>query len=245
MRLTTPDLLAFVVAVAMACLTAALPASAGSLQVSTTTLEVPAPGAATSLVLRNTGTAAISAQIRILKWEQSAGAEQLTATQDVVASPPFAAIEPGRDYTVRVVRVGRQPSQQEESYRLVIDELPTTDRNTSLGVKFAVRYSIPVFFTPAVRETGALAWHAQVRRGQFVLTATNNGNKRVRLSTLNIVAPGDVAIVRQDGLVGYVLGRSTMSWTFPVASGRIQSEFASITANSDSGPINARIPLTQ
>ena len=129
MKLSMPHRLARLIAVAMAWLSSAQPGYAGSLQVSTTTLEVAAPGAATSMVLRNSGAEALNAQIRIMKWSQTDGVEQLTATQDVVASPPFAAIGPGRDYTVRVVRVGQRPVQQEESYRLLIDELPTTDKS--------------------------------------------------------------------------------------------------------------------
>lgn len=220
------------------------PSIAGSLQVSTTTLDVAAPGAATSLVLRNVGSEPTNAQIRVLKWSQKDGVETLTATGEVVASPPFAAIAPGREYTVRVVRVTKTPLREEESYRLLIDELPSAGKGSTLGVNFVVRYSIPVFFGPALRTSTAVSWRAEAGHGRLRLTAINTGSKRIRLAALNIRGPDGTNIVRQDGLVGYVLGRSSMNWTFPVPSARNLRGSASVVVTSDGGPIHAQIPLS-
>lgn len=221
------------------------PSIAGSLQVSTTILDVAAPGAATSLQLRNLSPKPSNAQIRVLKWSQKDGVEALIATDEVVASPPFAAIAPGQDYTVRVVRVAKTPAREEESYRLLIDELPDAGKGATLGVKFVVRYSIPVFFGPEQRTSIAVSWRAEAGRGQLRLTAINTGSKRIRLSALNIRGPDGNNIARQDGLVGYVLGRSSMSWTFPVPSGRNLSGSASVVVTSDGGPIHAQLPLAR
>lgn len=216
---------------------------AGALQISTTTLEVVSPGSTSSMTLRNTGKDAINVQIRVLMWSQKDGVEELTPTREVVVSPPFAVIEPGREFTVRVVRVVQSPVQAEASYRLLIDELPKSGAGAGLGVKFALRYSIPVFFGPAARAPATLAWRAETGRGRVRLTATNAGDKRVRLSSLKVKASEGGNIISQDGLLGYVLSRASMSWTFPVPSGRTTSGLAIITADSDSGPFNARIPL--
>ena len=47
----------------------------------------------------------------------------LTPTNDVVASPPLASLQPNTDYTVRVVRTRKDPAVKEEAYRLLVDEL--------------------------------------------------------------------------------------------------------------------------
>ena len=220
------------------------PSLAGSLQVSTVTLDVASPGAATAIGLRNSGSEPFNAQLRVFKWTQKSGAEELTSTDEVVVSPPFAAIEPGREYTVRVVRVARAPLQEEASYRLLIDELPKAGANqAAIGVKFAVRYSIPVFFGPVAQAPASLAWRAEAGHGQLRLTATNAGKKRVRLAKLKLEEPGGNSMIHQDGLVGYVLAGSTMSWTFPLPKGRTLSGPALLVAESDRGQINARIPL--
>ena len=103
-----------------------LAAAAASLSVSPVSLEIAAPGAASSLTLGNTGTEAINAQIRVYQWTQSNGADVLTPTRDVVASPPFLKLAPGLSNVVRVVRLAKTPLAHEEAYRLVVDELPKT-----------------------------------------------------------------------------------------------------------------------
>src|SRR5579863_3912889 len=96
---------------------------AASLQVAPVLVEVPAPGAAATLKLRNEGTKPLDAQIRVFQWTQVDGADVLTPTNDVVASPPAASLRADTDYTVRIVRTKKEPVAKEEAYRLLIDEL--------------------------------------------------------------------------------------------------------------------------
>ena len=220
-----------------------LPAQAGSLQVSTVSLDVVAPGAATTLILRNTGTEAISAQLRVFKWLQQNETEELIATEDVVASPPLAKLEPGQDYTVRIVRVARRPVEGEETYRLLVDELPQAQRAGGLGVKFALRYSQPVFFGSASRVSPKLAWSAHASKGTLKLTAINSGERRVRLSAMKITNSGGQQIVSRDGLFGYVLGGARMTWDFPLEKDKGISDNLHVAVSSDGGAINASFPV--
>jgi fimbrial chaperone protein len=219
-------------------------ANAGALQISTTTLDVPAAQAATSLIVQNAGREPVDVQIRVLRWSQSSGTEQLVESQDVVASPPFATIEPGRSYTIRIVRSRAEPIQKELSYRLLIDEIPRNSTVTGLGVNFAVRYSIPVFFGGSHREPPALRLSATASPDRVNIVATNLGTKRVRLADITLVGPGDTKLVSQSGLLGYVLAGATMSWTFPTRLHGRTGDTIAISAKSDSGPINARIQPT-
>jgi fimbrial chaperone protein len=221
-----------------------MPCLAGSLQVSTVTLDVASPGAATAIGLRNSGAEPLNAQLRVFKWTQRNGTEELTNTDEVAVSPPFAAIEPGREYTVRIVRVARAQLLDEASYRLLIDELPKAGVSQTIGVKFAVRYSIPVFFGPVAQTPTSLQWRAEAGHQQLRLIATNLGKKRVRLAALKLAEPGGAGIIHQDGLVGYVLGGSTMSWTFPISRSRPLSGPVLLVAESGGGQINAQVPLS-
>src|SRR5215472_2555055 len=65
---------------------------AASLQVAPVLVEVAAPGAASTLKLRNEGSAPINVQIRVFRWSQTNGEEKLEPTGDVVASPPLAKL---------------------------------------------------------------------------------------------------------------------------------------------------------
>ena len=106
------------------CLFASV-AEASSLRVAPILLDVSAPGAATTLNLRNEGDEKLHVQIRIFRWTGNTQAgPSLEPTGDVVVSPPAATLLPATEYVVRVVRVARQPVAGEESYRILVDEVP-------------------------------------------------------------------------------------------------------------------------
>lgn len=228
----------------LALLSLAAESVGGSLQVSNVIIDVAAPNLATTVSLRNTGQERISAQLRIFKWRQANGTEELLPTDEVVASPPLAKLEPGKDYAVRVVRVSRAPMEREESFRLVIDELPEPKASKGLGVSIAMRYSLPVFFgTSAGQPASGLRWQAETQNGALRLSASNPGARRVRIASIKIKSSDGRPIVSRDGLFGYVLSGSQMSWVFPLDKKMTPAASLAIMATSDSGSINAQVPV--
>ena len=214
---------------------------AASLQVAPVLVEVPAPGAAATLRLRNEGAKPLDAQIRIFQWTQVDGVDTLTPTNDVAASPPLASLRPNADYTVRIVRTKKEAVAKEEAYRLLIDELPAPANGPAASVSIALRYSIPVFFTAAGGAPPKLNWDLQQRANKPVVVASNAGDRRIRISRLKVTDRKGSAADFGDGLAGYVLGRSTRSFTIPAnAKGFGAGGLVSISAQTDVGPIDAR-----
>ncbi len=214
------------------------PVSAASLQVTPINIEVAAPGAATTVTLNNPGTTPLKAQIRVYRWSLVNGQEHLEPATDVIASPPVAALQPKTDYTVRLVRLSKQPVTVEETYRLLIDEIPDKSNASGVVVAMAFRYSIPVFFTPANPGNGALTWSATRQNGKLFVSATNSGTRRVRLADLSVGDGNGKSTVIAKGLAGYVLARSSKSWVAPDVSKSANSPLL-IEAQGDNGPINA------
>ena len=195
----------------------AVPVSAASLQVTPVTIELPASAKAASLTLRDLGDAPINAQIRVYRWSQKNGEEQLTPTTDLVASPPAALLKAGQDHIVRVVRVSGKPVEGEESYRLLIDELPQRSDSSGARINFVVRYSIPIFFAQPDAQP-QLTWNLSTSNGELVVSVENVGTRHVRISGLKLEGPSGANVSFGDGLVGYVLAHSTMTWTTPAQS---------------------------
>jgi len=218
----------------------ALPAmaSASSLQIMPINIEVPAPGAASTVTLSNTGGDQINAQIRIFKWVQQNGQDELVPTKDVVASPPAVKLAPGKKGVIRVVRLGKTPAATEETYRLIVDELPKPVKAGQAGVGFSVRYSIPVFFSKS-GEDADLSWRASMVKGQLVLNAANAGGRRVRVASLTVANGNGKTLRVGEGLAGYVLGQSSKQWTVKGASKFAAGGTIKITAQGDNGPIEA------
>lgn len=232
-------MLRFAAVVLSGLLVASSPAAAGSLQVSPVLIDVPAPAVAATVNVANLGDDAVTAQVRVFKWVQENGADKLVETKDVVVSPPIAKLKPDTKSVLRVVRRAKTAPQGEESYRIVIDQVPDKKARSGSGLTFALRYSIPVFFGGLDNENAPLIWEVASKGGQTIVTATNAGSRRVRLADLKIKT-GSGSLTIGKGLAGYVLPRSTMSWTVDRAlKGSKQGGTVAISAVTEHGPLQA------
>lgn len=233
MRLIRNGLLAATMALAPASLV-----QAEGLRVSPVVLEVSAPGATTSLTLRNEGRDTITVQARSFRWMQKDGQESLQRTGDVVVSPPAVRLPPGATQTIRVVRTSKAPVHGEEAYRIVINEVPDQARRRSGAVAFATELRIPVFFVGHGARTPEVAWSLRNSGNATFLVAQNRGDTRLRLSDLKLSGASG-ASASHRGLVGYVLGGATMQW--PVAPAGRLGGGAQLKAQTDRGALDARV----
>jgi fimbrial chaperone protein len=213
---------------------------AATLQVEPVLVEVIAPGAVSTVTLRNDGDKPINAQIRVFRWVQLDGQEKLEPTDEVVASPPAATLAPQGNYVVRIVRLAKRPVSGEESYRLLIDQLPEPTQQKNGTVNFLMRYSIPVFFGTTSKTSPTVDWSVATSGDKVTLTARNSGERRLRVSALSLRNAQGKTVSLGNGLAGYVLGRSNIHWRMPISArafaigGPIE-----ISAQSDIGPVHA------
>jgi fimbrial chaperone protein len=188
-------------------------AVAGSVSVSPTLIDQVAPSNAAAVTLQTPGKDPVRIQMRIFHWTQVGGEDRLEPTRDVVTSPPMLKIAPGTDYTVRVVRTVRRPVVGEESYRLLVDQLPEPKDRKANRVNLVIRHSIPVFFRAGDERGPAVGWSTVKTKQGLRLTARNDGDHRLRLANLVVKAASGKVLRKVDGLAGYVLGHSAMTWT--------------------------------
>ena len=152
--------------------------------------------------LRNEGTSPISAQIRVFRWSLVDGKEKLEPTDDVVASPPSITLTPNGQYVTRIVRVSKQPVTGEESYRLLVDQLPDLSQQKNGTVNLLMRYSIPVFFGASNKKNPTVAWSYAIKGDKITLTARNDGERRLRISALTVRDAGGKTVSFGAGLAG-------------------------------------------
>jgi fimbrial chaperone protein len=222
------------------------PSQAGSLQVEPVLIDVIAPGAASTVTLRNDGDTRVDAQIRVFRWSQVDGQEKLEPTDDVVASPPAITVAPKTNYVARIVRVSKRPILGEENYRLFVDQLPDLAQQRNGAVKLVVRHSIPVFFGAPDKTIPTLAWSVAINGGQVTVTSRNSGERRLRIAALNLQDSNGRVISFGNGLVGYALGKSTMRWSaHGGAQGFGSGGPVSISAQGDNGPIHAVVSVVR
>ena len=219
-----------------ATMLASVPAAAASLQVTPVLIDVAAEGAAaTTMTLRNTSNKPAAAQLRVFRWSQSNGQDQFEETTDVAVSPPMVDMKANGEYVIRIVRTNRAPIRGEESYRLVADELPDAAAKGTGTVNLLVRHSVPVFFHGASATPADVKWTIARGNGRITLQGQNDGDRRLRVSRLKATdASGSVANYG-DGLVGYVLGKSSVSFPARPVARAFSGAAATLSLSSESG----------
>lgn len=232
----------YTTAAAIAALTAGQVAHAGSLQVAPISVDVAAPAASSTVRIRNESAAPLAAQIRVFRWTQENGVEKLTPTEDVVASPPSANLAAGGEGIVRIVRTGPASGKPEDTYRLIVDELPDRTRQRTGNVMIVMRQSIPIFLRASAASKPRMSFRIEKFDGKQFLTATNTGDRRIRLARLTLADSSGASHSFGQGLSGYVLAGSVMRWALPAnRSSLAAAQRLIVTAETDIGPLNETV----
>ena len=227
--------------IAAACLATMVSAGAANAQ-SLTVLPVGIqmePGQlATSLTILNQGSVESSIQVRTFKWSQAAdGSQQLTSSEDVVASPPIGTIAPGATQVVRLIL--RYPAhRQEESYRLLVDQIPPAAQSGT--VRIALRLSIPVFAEPAERANAHVVFHIERNAAGAFLIAVNDGTRHQTIRDIALTTTSGVALKVAPNTSPYLLAGTTHRWRIetPVTGGAVH-----LVAHADTGTLDQSVAV--
>ena len=193
---------------------------AASLQVAPISVAFSPQEKAKEIWLTNTSERPIRAQTRVLIWSQVAGQDQVNPTRDLVASPSITEIKAGEQQLIRIIRNAPQNTAVEQTYRLLIDELPSSAQaDAQTGLQLLLQYSIPVFIQPtdsiAMRNGLTLLNQVNFQYQNQQLIVKNNAKSHIRISELIYINPNGERIPLINGLVGYALAGQSMRWDIP------------------------------
>jgi fimbrial chaperone protein len=174
-------------------------------------------------------------QVRPFAWDQPGGADRLTPTDVLVASPPLGRIAVGGQQVVRLVL--RRPAQgQEASYRILLDQVPPPPEPGV--VNFALRLSIPVFVEPAAREGSRVRWSIQADGGVYYLVAVNSGGRHDAFRNMALISADGRQVAIETNVSPYVLPGVTRRWRILSQSFAPSRAALRLTAVADSGPVD-------
>lgn len=217
-------------------------AGASSLQVSPTRLEKVLPESAGVITLRNGDNKPVNVQVRVFRWSQVMGIERLDPTTDVVASPPVAQVGANNQYLLRVVRVSKKPTAVEESYRVLVDELPDPSQMKNGNVNFTVRFSLPVFFRAAATPAAQVSWNIRRGNGGYLLSGTNTGASKLHLKDAQLLQNSRIIAIKND-VGGYVTAGGSAQFQLGNAKGLVAGR-AILKLATDKGPIEANVDVS-
>ena len=166
--------------------------------------------------------------MRVFRWVQQDGQEQLLPTDELLATPPMQELGAGQQQLVRVMRPNHEPPAAQQYYRLIVDEVPDLATRAN-GMQFVLRYSIPVFVQPSGGKLAAqLRAHlVKLEDGRNGVEVANTGNSYAQIADLALGSVQRPRIVH-PGLLGYVLPGQVMRW--PIERTAIDRDNDQITA---------------
>lgn len=216
---------------------AAAAASAASLEVVPTTIELPAKGGPAQLRLVNHGDKSVNVQIETFAWTQD-GEETLADTEDVALSPPFAHLNPLSSQIIRLLVPSPVRPDTERAFRVLVTQLPDPDDKES-GTHVLLQFSVPLFAGNGTQPQ--LTWSLHRSSTGLKLEADNQGDMRAKFTNLELVSTdGHRRPVSSHGLV-YVLAGVKRSWAISDIS---SSRDLRLEGDDDSARLRFSIPLS-
>lgn len=182
--------------------------NAASIRLSPVSVEILNDQSASSISLYNQSNESTDLQVRVFEWRQNAGQDQLIPTDEIAVSPPFLKLQPNDSYNLRVVRINPAPVSGEQTYRIIIDELPKPidNRKADQGINVLLRSSLPLFVVNKDAIT-KLTWSIQQDQNTSSLMISNVGNRHALLNNLTLVdvTANKSYAIKVNTVNGYIL----------------------------------------
>jgi fimbrial chaperone protein len=227
------------------CSAAVSSAHAAALQISPVMVYLQFNENASTMTLHNSGNEPLYGQVRIFQWDQANGDDLLTPTQDMIASPPLLQIAAQTDQLIRLVRTAPSSSVTvEQSFRLLIDEIPPPDESLMSGVNIRLRYSVPLFVEPAgaVAQPN-LSWHLAHDGNKWILRVDNSGKRHAQIAAVALIASPDKTYEITKGLLGYALTGRGREWQVNLPADADLRGTVKVRASVNSAPVEAVVEV--
>lgn len=207
-------------------------AEASTLQLEPISIRLTPTSRSAVMQLRNSGAEPLHVQVRAFRWHQVDGEDRLQATDTLRVSPPIQVIPPGGEQFVRILLAEELSAQTEQTFRLVVDELPGAPAADG-QVKMLIRYSVPVTLRPAGLTPPALHFRLHQEPDGAVLEAQNSGGQGAQLAELQLTTTSGETIQLNSGLLGYVLAGQVRRWPISLPAGAQVEQATGISAQVD------------
>jgi fimbrial chaperone protein len=230
---------------AVAALLLAMGASAGEFSVAPVRIFLHPNERAIAVTVVNEGSEELVMQSELYSWQQKAdGSDDLQPTEDVVLSPPIVKLAPKARQVLRLARVGPAPTDREQTYRLIVREVPeakpSTDRNPK--VQMALAFSLPIFITPngAKRQMDCEVQRASAQ--SVKVSCANTGRAYAQIRGISLASADGATLAARD-VVGYILPDHRRSFdlqstsALPAGKVKLQVAFDDGTTQSFDGAL--------
>lgn len=160
-------------------------------------------------------------QADLYTWKQKPdGSDDLVLTEDLILTPPILKLAPRARQVVRLARLGGAPTGTQQSYRLIMREVPEARGGSQLQLQVALAFSLPIFITPAGAKRDL---HCGVERSAPDLVKAvceNTGNAYTQIRAIEVIDDKGARIASRD-TAGYLLPTVKRAFDVKRTDGRI------------------------
>lgn len=193
------------------------------------------------LTVKNEGQTPTLIQTELLKWQQANNDEVLTASKDVLVSPPIFKLPALKQQNIRLGLRTKAPANVELAYRIKVSEVPMELDGQEPGLNVLVSFSVPIFVKPKKMVTNFVShWTAAVQNKQLAITLKNAGNTHEQVKNIKIFN-GD-SMLAETNTMAYVLPAQSHQWTLTLSSA-IKSHQLKVIAETDHGKTETDITI--
>jgi fimbrial chaperone protein len=219
-------------------------AVAGAFSISPVRVELAAAQRTQALTVRNEQDAPVTVELHVKAWAQHDGEDELTDSRDVLSTPPVFTLQGHAEQIIRVALRRDVDTSQELSYRLILQEVPEQAPQEFIGLRVALRLSLPIFVSPRQPAQDDVAWRAtRFENGGLRIEAENRGSAHLQVTDFMAQLGGDDAHAVHAANSKYLLPGSSGAWTLTPAFDVSSHTSITVRGFSDRGEFSTEIPL--
>lgn len=195
---------------------AAATSQAGSIQMTPVRVNLSEAAKVAVLTVHNTGAEASLMQVTLNKWTLDGQKFVYQQSQDLAITPVTFRLAAGAQQIVRIGLTGMPPTDQEGTYRLLVEEIPSPASATVTGTRMVVRHDLPVFVAPRQPAKAALDVSVLCQAPGAKLQLTNIGNVHMQLRGVALLNVATNAVLWNSENFDYLLPTSQKSWAMAI-----------------------------
>lgn len=180
---------------------------AGEFSVSPTRLNLSGASRSQLLAITNAGTTPSRFLVRATGWSVSeSGVVELVADDKLVVFPASFTVAPKATQNIRV-GTDQAAGDTEQTWRIILEELPNPDMQSSPGTAINVLsvLSVPVFMPPIAPRKSIELGIESVQGATVTMVLTNKGNAHEMINTVSVSALRGETVLAQGQQEGWYL----------------------------------------
>lgn len=215
-------------------------ALADSLQVTPVRIVFDKDQKISSFTIKNLTQKPVILQSQGFKWLQENGLSTYSKTDKLFIAPPIADIAPGKKQLFRVALRDVKVTDQEQAFRIYIQEVIPEEEKRAGTLQFALRIGLPVFVKAANDIVPDVKWMvAKKPKNELLVVLQNTGKRHIQVTNMAILAKGEKkALVSQRTFV-YILPQQ--SHQFRLKLPQQNTDNLVLQATTDSGKIDKQL----